>query len=87
MFDLLPAVTLRWTWYHGFFPNVDCDLLGLDSFLDVTGLWVLTTATEESWRFDAEVPNLLLASIPLAIEVWSLYFILFSLESFLLRLR
>ena len=82
--DLLPLVPIWWLGHHGVFADVDGDLLGCDTLLEASSLGVLATSTEETWRFDTEVANLLFATVPHAVKIRRLELVLGSFQCLLL---
>lgn len=65
--DRLPSMALGRVGHLGLLADVDGNLLGQDALLDSSRLGVFATATKKAGRFDAEIADLFLPSIPLAV--------------------
>lgn len=52
--------------------------------LESAFLWMFTATSEQTRRFDSEIPHFLFATIQCASDVFGFHLILFLLESFLL---
>ena len=82
--DLLPAMTCGRLRDLSLLTNIDGDLLGHDALLHASSLGMLATTTEQARRFDAEVADLLLTTVPHAVHVRRLRSLPLGLERLLL---
>ena len=63
MDNLCPLSTRRRLRDRNTFPDVDGDVAGADAQLEAALLRVFATSAEETWRFDPEVADFLLATV------------------------